>query len=602
MSHKNAMTDARGGIEDGGDARRILIIDDELLIRRALSDYLSELGYDTTTAPDGAQGLEQARAASFDVVLVDLRMPKVDGLEVVATMKAEQPEVPVVVVSGTGVLSDVIEAMRRGAWDYITKPIHDMDEITVVVERVLERARLIAERDRYQQELEQLNRSLQAEVDRKTRHLRVQNRELTVLNRVIGAAATTFDSVKILRVLCAELALALDLPQTIATLIKPERDVAPVVAEYCGPDQASMLEVSFPLSQPALAQVMTSQQPLFIADVREDVRLADVRESLEQRGAVSLLLVPLLVRGRVISTVSLSDDATRTYTESDMDLVQNAAAAAAQALEAVSLHQELQQYADTLESTVEKRTEELRVALKQARAADEAKSQFLSSVSHELRTPLTSIRLYLGLLGSGPEEQKPRYLESLARETERLQTLIEGLLMLSRLDLGKTQPNFCALDLNHLLKTLATDRRRLFAERDLRLDVDLAMDLSPIVVDPKLLEQVATNLLTNAMNYTPPGGEVHLRTRQVECDGQTWATFSVEDTGPGISPEDQEHLFERFYRGTAGRNSDAPGTGLGLSISKEIVTLHEGRISLSSALGEGSTFTVWLPYDGDEAA
>ena len=123
---------------------RLLIIDDELLIRRAMADYLTECGYETVTAPDGAVGLDIARTEKFDAVLVDLRMPKLDGLGVIIALHAEQPDLPMVVVSGTGVLSDAIEAIRRGAWDYITKPIRDMDEILVVVERVLDKARPVS--------------------------------------------------------------------------------------------------------------------------------------------------------------------------------------------------------------------------------------------------------------------------------------------------------------------------------------------------------------------------------------------------------------------------------------------------------------------------
>jgi len=110
-----------------------------------------------------------------------------------------------------------------------------------------------------------------------------------------------------------------------------------------------------------------------------------------------------------------------------------------------------------------------------------------------------------------------------------------------------------------------------------------------------------TNLLTNAVNYTPMDGEIYLRTAMAEAEGQGWVTASVADSGPGISKAERTHLFERFYRGQAGRASDTPGTGLGLAICQEIMQLHDGRITLESEVGQGSTFTVWLhiaPRDG----
>ncbi len=577
--------------------KKILVIDDELLLRRALADYLQECGYHAVTAADGAEGLSIARAQHFDAVLVDLRMPRIDGLEVVATLQAEQPALPVVVVSGTGVLQDVIEAVRRGAWDYITKPVRDMDEITVIIERVLERARLIAERDRYQREIENLNRALEITVARQTEDLRIQNRELMALNHIISAATTTLDPIEILRVLCTELSLALFLPHTVATLVEPDGQNLKIVAEYCRHDRESLLGFMVALDEPAIAYVLQHQSPLFIEDAQQDPRLGAHLETMRRRQTATLLLAPVVVRGRVMSILGLETLVPRIYADHDINLIVNAAAAAGQALEALNLHRELREHADALEATVAQRTAELSVALEQAQAADKAKSQFLSSVSHELRTPLTSIRLYLDLLSQGRVEHRQRYLESLAREVERLQVLIEELLDISRLDLEKTVPQWQSVDLNALLTTLAEDRTRLFTARGLRLHLDTAAELPLITADPALLEQVATNLLTNALNYTQPGGDVWLSTTAVMQDMHPWVVFKVRDNGPGIAPEEQEQLFQRFYRGEAARVSKAPGTGLGLAISQGIVNLHHGRITLESELGKGSTFCVWLPCD-----
>ncbi len=577
--------------------KKILVIDDELLLRRALADYLRECGYHAVTAADGAEGLSTARAQHFDAVLVDLRMPRVDGLEVVATLKVEQPELPVVVVSGTGVLQDVIEAVRRGAWDYVTKPVRDMDEITVIIERVLERARLIAERDRYQHEIEDLNCALGITVARQTEDLRIQNRELTALNHIISAATTTLDPVEILRVLCTELALALSLPYTVATITDLDNSYLRIVAEYGRYDCESLLDLTVSLTKPIVTDILQHQLPLFIEDAQQDARLDNQRAAFSRRQTATLLLVPVVVRGRVMSILGLETTVPRVYDDHDMSLIVNAAAAAGQALEALNLHRELRMHADALEATVAQRTAELSVALEQAQAADKAKSQFLSSVSHELRTPLASIRLYLGLLSQGRVEHRQRYLESLAREVERLQVLIEELLDISRLDLEKTAPQWQSVDLNALLATLVEDRTRLFTERGLHLHLDTATELPPIAADPALLEQVATNLLTNALNYTQPGGDVWLSTMAVIQEAHPWVIFKVRDNGPGIAPEEQEQLFQRFYRGEAARVSKAPGTGLGLAISQGVINLHHGRITLESDLGKGSTFCVWLPCE-----
>jgi signal transduction histidine kinase len=117
------------------------------------------------------------------------------------------------------------------------------------------------------------------------------------------------------------------------------------------------------------------------------------------------------------------------------------------------------------------------------------------------------------------------------------------------------------------------------------------------LADEQMTGQVLSAILTNALNYTPAGGSVLVCTQKEENQGRMWTGFTVSDTGPGIPAEDQERLFERFFRGKTGRASAIPGTGLGLSIASEIITRHGGRIDVSSAgiPGKGATFSVWLP-------
>jgi signal transduction histidine kinase len=314
--------------------------------------------------------------------------------------------------------------------------------------------------------------------------------------------------------------------------------------------------------------------------------------------ARSLLVVPIvLARGRVAGAIVLTRVAQPDFNARESAVAQNVAAAAGQALETARLYEALRRNVESLEETVAQRTVELGVALERAKDADRVKSEFVSNVSHELRTPLTSLKLYLSLLARDQVEKRQTYLDILRRETDRLQDLIEALLDISRLDLGKTRANLQPTDLNRVVSVLAGDRGALAGSHGLALDVVLAEDLSLVHADPRLLEQVLTNLLTNAINYTPSGGKITLFTTGVTAEGGEWITAGVSDTGPGIPQEERAHLFERFFRGSAGRASDAPGTGLGLAICKQILDLNHGKITLDSdgVPGKGSTFTIWLP-------
>ena len=226
------------------------------------------------------------------------------------------------------------------------------------------------------------------------------------------------------------------------------------------------------------------------------------------------------------------------------------------------------------------------------RELDRMKTQFVSDVSHELRTPLTNLTLYIDLLAStGDPARRDAYIQTLKRETGRLTHLIEDLLTISRLEAGRIQFQIRPVDINPLVESLVSDRVFLAAQRKIHLEFIPAPGLPPAAVDENMLTQALSNLLTNATNYTQPGGSIRVTTARPEAG---WLTIQISDTGVGISPEEIERIFDRFYRGRASRVTGAEGTGLGLAISQEILQRMNGKITVDSIPGKGSTFTLWL--------
>jgi two-component system sensor histidine kinase BaeS len=150
-------------------------------------------------------------------------------------------------------------------------------------------------------------------------------------------------------------------------------------------------------------------------------------------------------------------------------------------------------------------------------------------------------------------------------------------------------------DLNQLIGKLIADRGQLATEKLLTIDFEAGSNFPAVMADSQLLFQVTANLLANAINYTPSGGAITIRTETAVVQNEAWATISICDTGPGIADEEKDLLFQRFYRGYAGRNSGVPGTGLGLAICREIIDRHKGSITIEATIGQGSMFTVWLP-------
>jgi two-component system phosphate regulon sensor histidine kinase PhoR len=190
-------------------------------------------------------------------------------------------------------------------------------------------------------------------------------------------------------------------------------------------------------------------------------------------------------------------------------------------------------------------------------------------------------------------------METLSRESERLSSLIEDLLSLSRLEADTIPLTKEPVDINRILGALAEDRERLARQYGLELRLECEAELPFVMGDALLLGQLFTNLLTNALSYTPDGGKILLKTRSQSSAETTWVLVEVSDTGIGIPPMEHSLIFRRFFRGKGSRPASIPGTGLGLAICKEIAERHGGKIMVESEgiPGKGSRFTVWLPGD-----
>ena len=227
---------------------------------------------------------------------------------------------------------------------------------------------------------------------------------------------------------------------------------------------------------------------------------------------------------------------------------------------------------------------------------DRMKDEFIALVSHELRTPLTSIRGYLELLqddlegGTATPEQQRDFLQVIDRNSDRLQRLVEDLLLTAQVEVGTLQLARDTIDLGKLVADCVEASAPLAATREIELGC--SVEGAPSVTgDLRRLGQVVDNLLSNALKFTPAGGAVHVRTAQ--SDGT--AIVEVADTGMGIPAEEQQALFGRFFRTERAQSEAIAGVGLGLSITKSIVEAHGGRITFTSAVGTGTTFVVELP-------
>jgi signal transduction histidine kinase len=216
--------------------------------------------------------------------------------------------------------------------------------------------------------------------------------------------------------------------------------------------------------------------------------------------------------------------------------------------------------------------------------------QMTADIAHDLRSPLTAISGFVEAMRDGVLKPTPTRFEAMYVETQRLRRLVDDLRTLSLTDAGELHMERQAIPPRMLLERLAAVYRQRAGEKDIALTIQVEPNVPDVHVDQDRLTQVLSNLIDNALRYTPPGGEITLgaRTR----DDVTLIT--VQDTGAGISPQHLPHVFDRFYRGDSARSRDGGESGLGLAIAKAIVEAHGGTISVDSTPGAGTTFTIAL--------
>ncbi len=230
--------------------------------------------------------------------------------------------------------------------------------------------------------------------------------------------------------------------------------------------------------------------------------------------------------------------------------------------------------------------------------ADRAKDEFFALVSHELRTPLTSIAGYLELLEEDsngesvlPAEQR-KFLSVIKRNTRRLQRLVSDMLFVAQVQAGKLPLEHETVDLGSVIAHSVEEAQPRASEAGINLESEIE-PVPSIEGDADRLGQVLDNLILNAIKVTPSGG--HVRVKMSKQDGI--ALIAVQDTGPGIPEEEQERLFDRFFRTSSSVEKSVPGIGLGLSIVKAIVEGHKGHVRIGAREGEGTAFYIELPLD-----
>ncbi len=338
-----------------------------------------------------------------------------------------------------------------------------------------------------------------------------------------------------------------------------------VPAEY-----ARYRDEPWPVERGIIGRVARTGQPVVAGNVKDYPEFEPVVAHTR-----SQMAVPVLRQGAVRGVISLESPHPDAFSQDDLAFVTRLADHAAIAIENARLYQ-------------------------QAQAANQAKTEFMSVASHELKIPMTSIKGYAKLLalGTGGEltERQRQFLNVIAANVDRMDRLVADLLDVSRIEAGRLRLEMGPVDLHEVIETVIQSVKAQIEAKQLTLEVEIPPALPHVWGDQGRLVQVITNLVSNAYKYTPDGGQIRIAADGVaDSSSSGHLTVSVSDTGLGISPEDQQKLFTKFFRADDPRVRDVPGTGLGLSITKSLVEMHGGEIWVQSELGKGTTFAFTLP-------
>jgi len=225
---------------------------------------------------------------------------------------------------------------------------------------------------------------------------------------------------------------------------------------------------------------------------------------------------------------------------------------------------------------------------------EKVRAEFVANVSHELKTPLTAIKGFVETLKTTAKDDPSsvaRFLNIIDKQTERLEDLVNDLLILSSMECKEVKMNFVAESLNNVVLPVLSLQKKIIEDKGHQVSIDIPADLPKVLVDHQRMEQVFLNLLDNAVKFTPAGGKISI---QAKWD-KPYVQVEVKDNGVGIPAEHLSRVFERFYRVDRARSREAGGTGLGLAIVRQIISAHQGKIEVESSPDLGSTFRIFLP-------
>jgi signal transduction histidine kinase len=539
---------------------RILIVDDDEDFCLSLIDILEQRDYQVEIAHSAPSALEKVKDFDAQVALLDIRLGRESGIDLITPLQNTCPGILCVVMTAYAAVDTAIEAMHRGAYDYLQKPT-SVQHLLSVLDRCLERLWLESEKAAAEDTL------------------RRRNRELALLNRAGRELAATLDLQQVTEQLLWEVTRTIGAEGASVWLWDDEDKGGLVCQTVFHQGLAnSLINLRVPADEGIVGNVAQQGESIIVTSTPDDPFFSPAIDAQTGFQTTSLLAVPLRARGKVIGVLEAVNKLDGDFDMDDMTLVETLAASAAIAIDNAQLVEALRERTIELQA----RSEEL--------------DAYAHTVAHDLKGPLGHMVGFADVLAQDyaelPGKELSRYLRTIARSGRKMSNIIDELLLLA--GLRDVQVNMEPLDMAYIVHQVLERLGYMIEEYQAQVSLPPAGAWPVAWGYGSWVEEVWVNYLSNALKYGGQPPCVELGATQLA--DQPMIRFWVRDNGPGLTPEEQNRLFTPFTRLDQTR---AKGHGLGLSIVQRIVTKLEGEVGVESEITMGSTFWFTLPAQSD---
>jgi K+-sensing histidine kinase KdpD len=532
--------------------REILLVDDDDSFLNVIQNILKAKGFSVDTAHQAEDALSRIEQNPYNLVILDLHLPDMDGLKMLSSIVRIQPDIVPIILTGYSSVENSVRSLNMGAFAYLEKPLNP-ENLIEVIRRGLEKQNLIQENRRLLKELGQRNRDLNI---------------LLSINQALSCSLKPKNIVDCALEITTK-SLGID-----GGYMFVMRDGDSTMIDYCGfnPKMVDRLKnIEFNNSD-VVSSVFERTRPVIINHINGKADL--LLSSLAQGGYKSYAAIPIVTANKTNGVLGIATLGEHAFSPMEVDLLKAIGGEIAVAITNSRLFEEASN-------------------ARALRELDTMRTELLANVSHELRTPLAAIKGFASSLLqtdiSFDNETRTSFIQTIDSEADRLNNLINDLLLMSKIEAGAFKLKLRCYEISEIVDSIKDRLYSIATKHNLRIIIP--DKLPKLNVDGSRIGQVISNLVENAVKYSDEGSEIRI---EVELQDKRIVT-SVIDSGDGIPAENQEQIFHRFNQ--LNNTGHRKGSGLGLSISRGIVESHGGKIWVESAPGEGAKFRFSLPLE-----